>query len=47
MEPFDNLCAKKMDWTGSLWGKVKTNNKMTSNNKMKCPRKLPVTESLI
>ncbi|EDL01978.1 chloride channel CLIC-like protein 1 isoform X1 [Mus musculus] len=19
MEPFDNLCAKKMDWTGSLW----------------------------
>ena len=22
MEPLDNVCAEKMDWTGSLWGKV-------------------------
>lgn len=22
MEPLNNVCAEKMDWTGSLWGKV-------------------------
>lgn len=22
MEPLNNVCAEKMDWAGSLWGKV-------------------------
>ena len=22
MEPLDNMCAEKMDWSGSLWGEV-------------------------
>lgn len=35
MEPLASQCAAKMDWTASLWGKLKTNNKMTSNSKMK------------
>lgn len=22
MKPLDNVCVEKMDWTGSIWGKV-------------------------